>query len=62
MGRVHIHSSPEYPSRITLPLIDSEPVFNNTDGGILFSDEPSGYFAIRGRKTRCGPGTEFPVA
>jgi predicted acyl esterase len=62
MGRVHIHSSPEYPSRITLPLIDSDPVFSNTGAGILFSDEPSGYFAIRGRKTRCGPGNEFPVA
>ena len=60
-GRVRVHSSPEYPSHITLPLIDSELVLDNTCTGIMFSDEPSGYFAIRGKNIRCGPGTEFPV-
>lgn len=45
VGRVTVHSSPECPSHLMLPLIDSDLVLSDTDG-IRFSDEPSGYFTI----------------
>jgi len=61
IGMVKVMSSPEYLSRLVLPTLDSRLQLDNSGSNLLFSDEPSSYFSTRGRRKRCGPGTEFTV-
>jgi len=61
IGMVKVMSSPEYPSRLVLPTLDSQLRLDNSESNLLFSDEPTSYFSIRGRRKRYGPGTEFIV-
>jgi len=61
IGRVTIHSSARYPSSITLPLLDTEIVFENADSNLQFQDGPTGYFVMTGDERSYGSGGEFEV-
>ncbi len=60
-GRVEVHSSPEYPSTLILPLIDSELDFGHEGGSLLFGEKPTSYFVTRGNERRFGPANEYLV-
>ena len=61
IGRVAVCSSPQYPSRLTLPLIDSELDFSNVGANIQFEDSPRSYFITRGLDRSYGSGYEYPI-
>ncbi|MFZ5568808.1 MAG: CocE/NonD family hydrolase C-terminal non-catalytic domain-containing protein [Thermodesulfobacteriota bacterium] len=60
-GKVSVISSPEYPSKLTLPLVDSSLEFNGDDAGIQFEKHPSNYFATNGKARRFGCEKETSV-
>jgi hypothetical protein len=61
IGRVKIFSSPEFPSQLTLPLVDSELVFDNSASGIQFADRPTSYYVTRGDRRVFGEAGEYKV-
>ncbi len=60
-GRVEVHSSPEYPSVLVLPLVDSELDFGHKGGNLLFGQKHTSYFVTRGDDRQFGPANEYPV-
>jgi uncharacterized protein len=61
IGRIDVHSSSEYPSRLTLPLVDSELAFENAGANIQYEDRPKSYFITRGLDRRYGPAHEYVI-
>jgi predicted acyl esterase len=61
IGRVKIHSSPEYPSSITLPVVDSELVLDNADSNLKFTDEFPRMYATKGKDRVYSEANEFIV-
>jgi predicted acyl esterase len=61
IGRIKIFSSPQYPSKLTVPVIDSTLNLGNRAANVLFADKPSGYFATRGKDRQYGSANEFIV-
>ncbi|HBH88180.1 MAG TPA: hypothetical protein DDY17_11375 [Syntrophaceae bacterium] len=61
IGKVKIYSSPEYPSKITLPLVDAELNFGNLGSNVLFADTPSSYFVTSGKDRQYSPAKEFII-
>ncbi|MEW6554503.1 MAG: CocE/NonD family hydrolase [Actinomycetota bacterium] len=61
VGRVRIHSSPRYPSRITLPVVDSKLVLDNEGANLKFEEEFGSMYATRGKDRVFSDADEFLV-
>ncbi len=51
-GKVNVYSSPQYMSRLTIPLIDSTLDFGGGETNIHFANRPSNYFVTKGKERR----------
>jgi predicted acyl esterase len=61
IGRVKICSSPEHPSSITLPVVDSDLVFDNTGNNLQFEEEFGSMYETRGTDRAFSDANEFIV-
>ncbi|MBN2026804.1 MAG: CocE/NonD family hydrolase [Actinobacteria bacterium] len=61
IGKVNIHSSPEHPSSITLPVVDSELAFDNAGANLKFEEEFGSMYATRGKERVFSDANEFMV-
>jgi uncharacterized protein len=49
-GKVSVYSSPQYMSRLTIPLVDSALDFGSCEANIHFANRPSNYFITKGEE------------